>query len=148
MNEKRPLKLTEQRRVILEELRKVKTHPTADEIYQCVRKRLPKISLGTVYRNLEILSAAGLITKLELAGTPKRFDGLTERHYHVRCLRCGRVDDVPVQSIALLERSLRTLTDYEIVSHRLEFIGVCPDCRQETRDISADGVQKRGGAVG
>lgn len=148
MNDKRPLKLTEQRRVILEELRKNRTHPTADEIYQCVRKRLPKISLGTVYRNLEILTGAGLITKLELAGTPKRFDGITESHYHVRCMSCGRVDDVPVESIALLERSLRTLTDYEIVSHRLEFIGLCPDCRQEVRDVSDDGAERPGRAVG
>jgi hypothetical protein len=62
-------------------------------------------------------------------------------------MRCGRVDDVPFESIALLERSLSTLTDYEIVSHRLEFIGVCPDCRRETGDIAADGSDKRGGAV-
>ena len=140
MNDTRVLRRTEQRRVILEELRKLNTHPTADEIYHYVRKRLPKISLGTVYRNLEILSGAGLITKLELAGTPKRFDGVTRNHYHVRCMRCGRVDDVPVESIALLERSLRSLTDYEIVSHRLEFIGVCPDCRRETKDVAGEGA--------
>jgi Fur family ferric uptake transcriptional regulator len=57
--------MTRQRRVILEELRKVNTHPSADEIYEIVRKRLPRISLGTVYRNLEILSESGDIQKLE-----------------------------------------------------------------------------------
>ena len=66
------LKLTKQRKVILEELRKLKTHPSADEIYNIVRERLPRISLGTVYRNLEILSDAGVILKLDVAGSQKR----------------------------------------------------------------------------
>ena len=70
------LRMTRQRRVILEELRKVKTHPSADEIYEIVRKRLPRISLGTVYRNLEILSESGDIQKLEPGCSLKRFDGM------------------------------------------------------------------------
>ena len=60
--------MTRQRMVILDELRKVSSHPTADEVYEMVRKNLPRISLGTVYRNLEILSVMGLISKLEIDG--------------------------------------------------------------------------------
>jgi Fur family ferric uptake transcriptional regulator len=67
--------MTRQRKVILEELRNVDTHPSADEIYEMVRKRLPHISLGTVYRNLEILSETGAIQKLELGCAQKKFDG-------------------------------------------------------------------------
>ncbi|WP_041286382.1 Fur family transcriptional regulator [Desulfomonile tiedjei] len=121
--------MTEQRRIILEELRKLRTHPTANEVYEIVRRRLPRISLGTVYRNLEILSETGMILKLEMAGTQKRFDGKTENHYHVRCLGCGRVDDVAIEPISLIDSALDGVSDYRIVWHRLEFMGFCPKCQ-------------------
>ncbi|MBW2172694.1 MAG: transcriptional repressor, partial [Deltaproteobacteria bacterium] len=89
--------MTPQRKVILEELRMADSHLTADDVYKMVRARLPRISLGTVYRNLEILSRLGMIHKLELGGMQKRFDGKTQDHYHLRCLRCGRIDDVPME---------------------------------------------------
>ena len=72
-------RMTHQRRIILEELRNTRSHPTADEVYEIVRKRIPKISLGTVYRNLELLSESGVIQKLEIGGTQKRFDGTGRR---------------------------------------------------------------------
>jgi len=79
------LRITRQRRVILEELQRTKSHPTADELYRKVRRRLPRISLGTVYRNLELLSRSGLIRKLEIGGGKMRFDGIVEPHYHIHC---------------------------------------------------------------
>ncbi|PKN21112.1 MAG: transcriptional repressor, partial [Deltaproteobacteria bacterium HGW-Deltaproteobacteria-3] len=78
------LRITKQRQIILDELCSVTSHPTADVLYQMVRKRLPKISLGTVYRNLEIMSECGIIQKLDIGGTQKRFDGAPHIHYHVR----------------------------------------------------------------
>ena len=69
-------------------------HPTADEVYQVVRKRLPRISLGTVYRNLDVLSESGEISRLDRCGAQYRFDGDLEQHYHIRCSSCGRVDDI------------------------------------------------------
>jgi Fur family ferric uptake transcriptional regulator len=129
---KHPLRMTAQRRIILEELRNVLTHPTAGEIYEIVRKRLPRISLGTVYRNLEILSEIGMIQKLEMAGTQKRFDGIVENHYHVRCIRCGRVDDVLADSIPMINEALAEASDYEILWHRLEFVGLCPQCKKKS----------------
>ena len=123
--------MTKQRRVILEELRKLYSHPTADELYAVVRKRLPSISLGTVYRNLEILSESGMIRKLELSGTAKRFDAETVAHYHIRCKRCGSVADIPLEPLNKVDRAAQRVTDYEILSHRLEFTGVCPKCRSK-----------------
>jgi Fur family ferric uptake transcriptional regulator len=120
--------MTRQRTVILEELKKVKTHPGADEIYTMVRKRLPRISLGTVYRNLEVLSELRVIQKFEHVGTIKRFDGTPENHYHVRCVKCGRLDDVPFEIETNLEKKVRPYTNYSIIGHRLEFIGLCPEC--------------------
>jgi len=124
------LRMTMQRRAILEELRRVDSHPTADEVYEMVRQRLPHISLGTVYRNLELLSRHGMIQKLE-GGGQRRFDGFLENHYHVRCLRCGRVDDVEIEPIAAVDDVLQGLTEYEVVGYKLEFVGLCPQCRQK-----------------
>lgn len=122
------LRMTRQRKVILEELRKVNTHPSADEVYELVRKRLPRISLGTVYRNLEILSERGDIQKLELGCTLKRFDGVAENHYHIRCIDCGRVVDAPAGCGIQINHQLKNATNYKIIGHKLEFIGICPAC--------------------
>jgi len=93
--------MTKQRRVILDELRKLKSHPSADELYRRVRRFLPRISLGTVYRNLEVLSQQGVVQKVELGGPQRRYDGDATTHYHVRCVECGRVEDAPVKGIIL-----------------------------------------------
>ena len=122
------LRMTRQREVILEELRKVNTHPSADEIYEMVRKRLPRISLGTVYRNLEILFKSGDIQKLEYGCSSKRFDGNPTEHSHVRCIRCGRIADVPLVTSYKIHPEQAGVTDFEIIGHRLEFLGVCPQC--------------------
>lgn len=129
----RQCRLTKQRQVILEELRAVTSHPTANELYLMVRRRLPRISLGTVYRNLDILSESGVIRKLELSGNLKRFDGITDNHYHVRCTACGRVEDVRVDPIPMIEEIADKLVDFEITNHRLEFFGLCPSCREAER---------------
>ena len=122
---------TRQRKVILEELRMLDTHPSAADLYEIVRRKLPRISLGTVYRNLELLASSGAILKLESGGGQARFDGNPDRHHHVRCSVCGRVDDVhrPVGDRGLAK--IGTLEGYEITDFRLEFIGVCPACQAE-----------------
>ena len=121
---------TRQRQIILEELQREKTHPSAQEIFARVRNRLPKISLGTVYRNLEQLAAHGLIRKVEGGGGQRRFDGDLSEHYHVRCLYRGRVDDAPLPMLSRLNQTFGKISDYAIMGHRLEFFGICPRCRE------------------
>jgi len=128
MNSKPQRRLTKQRKVILEELRKVTSHPTAEDLHHLVRKRLPKISIATVYRNLEILSAEGMVLKMDLSGTQRRFDGTTQNHYHIRCSRCGRVDDVHIEPIPMIEETVQRFCGYRVESHWMEFTGICPDC--------------------
>ena len=123
-------RMTKQRTMILEELRTCDGHPSADELYERVRKRLPRISLGTVYRNLEVLCELGEIQKHEYGGTLKRFDGDPRLHYHIRCTCCDRVDNVPVSGIKDLVKELHPVTQYKIIGHHLEFIGLCPECAQ------------------
>lgn len=123
-------RLTKQREIILRELKKTDTHPTADELYERVRKKLPKISMGTVYRNLEVLSNSGLIMKLEIPGSPNRFDGNSSPHHHVRCIKCGRVGDVR-NLPSLPDISETAQSDFEILGVETEFYGLCPKCRGE-----------------
>ena len=127
-------RITKQRQVILEELRKLNTHPSADEIYKVVRRRLPRISLGTVYRNLEILAQMGKIQKLELSGSLKRYDWDTNKHYHIRCVCCDRVDNAPVAPLNQLEDELYEATVFEIIGHNLEFTGLCPECSRKSKN--------------
>ncbi len=122
------LRMTKQRKVILDELRKACSHPSADEVYEIVRKRLPRISLGTVYRNLEVLTEIGEIQTLELAGTLRRYDGNPEPHYHIRCVRCDLVEDASMEAIPNLEEKLTSQTGFKILGHRLEFLGLCGKC--------------------
>ncbi|MGB9626473.1 MAG: Fur family transcriptional regulator [Phycisphaerae bacterium] len=126
------MRMTRQRRVILEQLRKVCTHPTADEVYRMVRRRIGRISLATVYRNLEMLADRGLIRRLDLAGGARRYDGDTKDHYHVRCVRCGRVGDVYAGRLRALEATFGGASDYAIMGWRLELIGLCPRCRRRS----------------
>jgi Fe2+ or Zn2+ uptake regulation protein len=135
------LRMTRQREVILEELRKVNSHPSADEVYEMVRKRLPRISLGTVYRNLEILSESGEIQKLEPGCTLKRFDGNPSEHSHIRCIRCDRIADVPMVSGPEIDLEQVDATDFEIIGHRLEFLGICPQCLGKSESAAEQGPQ-------
>lgn len=123
------LRITQQREIILEELKAVKTHPTADALYDMARQRLPRISLATVYRNLEWLTGHGMVQKIEVGGRQKRFDGNTAEHYHIRCIKCGKVDDVAVNPIENLDNRIEKTCGYRVMGHRLEFMGICPECR-------------------
>jgi Fur family transcriptional regulator, ferric uptake regulator len=125
---KKNLRKTEPRRVILEEIKSLTSHPTADEIYDLVRKRIPRVSLGTIYRNLEILSSEGLIQKLDIGGTQRRFDGCTNNHYHFRCMSCGQVVDLTTKPLKEIESTISKLSPCEIHGHRLELIGLCMSC--------------------
>jgi Fur family ferric uptake transcriptional regulator len=128
LQKKAKLRMTRQRKVILDELRKVQTHPSADAVYERVRRRLPHISLGTVYRNLEILAESGEIQKLDLGCKQKRFDGQAGRHFHIRCIRCERVADAPSALNVAIDYSLEGAADFKIIGYNLEFTGICSVC--------------------
>jgi len=132
MNAPAPMiRLTTQRQIILEELAKVKSHPTASELYDMVRKRLPRIGLGTVYRNLDLMADSGMILKLEVGGTQKRFDATTKEHYHIRCSSCGKVDDIDVPVVQELVAQAAETTPYMILGHHVEFTGICAACQKK-----------------
>lgn len=104
-------------------------HPTAEWVYRQARRRLPRISLGTVYRNLKQLAELELIREIHTGGHPARFDGNTGRHYHIRCLGCGRVNDLPMSVDTRLEEEAGRAMNYQILGHQVEIHGLCPLCR-------------------
>lgn len=121
---------TIQREAILHELRMRKDHPTAEELYGALRDTMPQLSLGTVYRNLEQLSTAGIIRKLDVSGKKMRFDGDLTPHHHIRCKQCGGVRDIPSGATVVLDRQMESMKEeYQCDSYTLEFKGVCPACR-------------------
>jgi Fur family transcriptional regulator, ferric uptake regulator len=125
------MRLTTQRQIILEELGKVTSHPTANEVYDMVRRRLPRIGLGTVYRNLELMADSGIILKLEVGGTQKRFDAIVAPHYHIRCADCGRVDDIAIAVQEQINAVAAEVCDYQVFGHHIEFSGLCRECREK-----------------
>ncbi len=143
------LRMTHQREVILDEMGKCKGHPTADTLYERIKKKLPRISLATVYRNLEILSEAGMIRKLEISGRQKRFDRQLEQHHHIYCVQCHRVDNLRVETVS--PESAAEI-GYRISGCRIEFFGICPDCQKKNErrkpaasadeTVPADGAAK------
>jgi Fur family ferric uptake transcriptional regulator len=125
------LRMTRQRKALLQAIGHGEKHPTADEVYRRVRTKLPHISLATVYRNLEVLTEHGLVQRLDVGGSQRRFDAEPGHHHHVRCLECGRVEDVRVDLPQAVVSKARRGTDYRITGHRLEFVGQCGRCKRE-----------------
>lgn len=125
-------RMTEQRRAVLEALASVDTHPTAAEVYEMVREELPDVSQGTVYRNLHKLVELGYAQELDYGPGASHFDATVKPHYHVRCARCGRVDDLHVdrKPVPCIDEAREAAGDWEIFEHRVEFMGLCPDCRK------------------
>lgn len=122
------MRKSKQREVILKVLRRTKSHPTADWIYQQARKSLPKISLGTVYRNLKLLKKKGEILELHYGDAQSRFDANPENHYHFNCQRCGRVYDLEEPLRKDMEKDLAKKLGLVVTTHRVEFYGICRKC--------------------
>lgn len=119
---------SKQRETMLSLLQTMKSHPTANEIYLEMRKTEPKISLGTVYRNLNLLSKNGSIARIDSHHDSVRFDGDTSRHYHFVCNLCGKVVDLMMDQIDLADE-VKEACGGEVNDHSLIFYGLCKDCK-------------------
>ena len=123
-------RMTRQREVVLDELSKLRSHPKADEIYQLVRKKLPNISFGTVYRNLKLLKELGFVRELSFGKSFSRFEARIDDHQHFTCTKCGKVLDIDKSyAVPTSEISING-NDMNVDDFRLEFYGKCEDCGQ------------------
>lgn len=124
-----PTRQTRQREIVFRIVASTSSHPTADWIYAKARKRLPTVSLGTVYRNLQVLEREGRVRAIDSWGKPTRYDADVSEHYHFVCLGCGSISDLPKPEggdsrVAPLVAS----PGYVVMGHSLEFRGYCPKC--------------------
>lgn len=129
------IRMTNQRRAILDALKQQGNHPTADEVYKIVRRRLPRISLGTIYRNLEIMADEGLVQKFKIGQGPFYYDSELKEHYHIRCLKCEKIDDVMFSLREDLDRTASLKSHYQVLGHSIQFHGYCPGCKKFMKNL-------------
>ncbi len=123
--------LTSQRRAVLDALKDFKGHPSAEEVYLLVKKRNPKVALGTVYQALSVLEEIGLVEAKRWSESPVRYDLNTKPHYDIRCTKCGEVAEIPGMEYEDLAARIQENTPYEITNATLVIEGVCPLCQAE-----------------
>lgn len=127
---RRGFKMTPQRRAIIEALHNDTSHPTAEDVYNNVKKTMPDISLATVYNTLELLHKIGGILKLEVIGGKAHYDPFTKPHIHLVCTMCGRIVDVE-KPIPEMELSKNERKGFKIKGFNIVFYGVCPNCQRK-----------------
>lgn len=122
------LKYSRQRESIKEYLNNTYEHPTADTVYMNLKQEFPNISLGTVYRNLNLLANIGEAIKITTPNGGDRFDGRTTPHYHFCCTSCGKVTDLEMEQIDFINEEAAKNFDGIIESHSTMFYGICNEC--------------------
>ena len=119
-----------QREKILELLAGTESHPTADWIYSRLKDEIPDLSLGTVYRNLKILTDQGEVRKLPLGSTFDRYEAKTTPHYHLICDKCGKVEDFEADYNSDLKQCVKRKSAFKILRHRIDIFGICEQCQK------------------
>lgn len=122
---------SKQRDTILKIVRESDDHPTADMVYSRARISISNISLGTVYRNLNLLSEQGLIKKFKIVGDNERFDKTIVMHSHFVCSHCGKVIDIMDENIREFINELSEKTDSLIERYEVSLLGMCSHCQLE-----------------
>ena len=136
------LPMTAQRRAVLEVLVARKDHPTADQLFEEVRVRLPDISRTTVYRVLETLVQMGAAQKVSHPGSAVRYDPFTAPHHHLVCLRCERLIDIVDPHLDGLRPPVQR-EGFEILDYSVHFRGICSRCRQLASGRPSAAAKKR-----
>lgn len=121
---------SQQRERILQSLRETKNHPTAESLYLQLKKEIPGLSLGTVYRNLKVLLDQGLVQKLPFGSGQDRFEAKIPPHYHLVCEQCGVVKDFDMAEYTSINKQAAAQSDFKISRHRIDFFGLCKKCQR------------------
>ena len=129
-----PVKYSSQREAILRFLKTRKDHPTADFVFQHIRKDIPNISLATVYRNLNQLADSGAILRLTTNGKMDHFDACVEPHFHFCCRQCNAVKDIEMEPFPELITRASEASDYKIEEVTVLFSGLCDSCKDTEAD--------------
>lgn len=120
---------TIQKDIVLDAVRMLATHATADDVYEYIHDKHPNIGKGTVYRNLNILAQEGEIRKIGIPEGPDRFDHTCTDHYHVRCIKCGDVTDVDMDVIPNMIDNIHNTHGMKFLDFDIIFSGICSNCQ-------------------
>lgn len=124
------LKLTPQRIAVYNYLKSTTSHPSAETIYKALQEDFPTMSLATVYKTLKVLVEVNLVQEINVGEGNFRYDGCTISHPHIQCIECSRVDDfIGNIDFSNLNESVADKTDYQILSNKVYFYGLCPECQ-------------------
>lgn len=121
-------RITPQRRAILNIIQKQGGHLSADEIYHLARREVPRLSLSTVYRTLELLKDLDVVSELHLAGDYYRYEAQSGEHQHLVCLNCGKVVEFQCTHSTKIHQRLADQHGFKITSSRVELFGYCEEC--------------------
>lgn len=136
MNKAVVLRNTPQRKLVLEVVRQSCDHPTAEIIFLRASKKAPKISLGTVYRNLAVLTELKEILKISSPHGPDHYDFNLEDHCHFLCKKCGEMCDIPLEcSPSQSELHAPEKSGFDIYGHTLTYFGICPSCKNKNLEV-------------
>lgn len=124
------MKYSRQRELILKTLKENCIHPTAEQLYELIRREEPTISLATVYRNLNLLAENGMVKKIEGLDGIAHFDHQTFDHYHFICTKCNRVFDIPCDIAPDLAQDVESRIGFRIASYDVSFRGTCKSCQK------------------
>jgi len=124
-------KVTPQRLAIYDMLSKTTEHPTAETIYNKLKPLYPAMSLATVYKSVEVLEKIDAIQVLNTGEDSFRYDANVAQHFHIKCMHCGKVMDVPCQDLEPLVENLEKKTQFTITGQQVYFYGICPDCQKQ-----------------
>lgn len=125
------LKLTPQRLAVYKYLMNTTAHPSAEKIYNDLQEDYPTMSLATVYKALKTLVEVDLIQEINVGEGNFRYDGNISSHPHIQCINCSKVEDFKAFSLANLNDDANKLTDFKILSNKVYFYGLCPECNKD-----------------
>jgi Fur family peroxide stress response transcriptional regulator len=125
------LRITPQRCAVYKELMKSKKHPTADEMFQTVKKEFPNISYDTVNRTLLTFTEIGLVDVVSTKGGPRRFDPVMDNHHHFHCVNCGKIIDFYSEQYSDLQIPKNIQDDFTVFTKRVVLNGLCKQCRKK-----------------
>ena len=131
------LKKSKQRDEILEILSEKNYHPDADELYIEVKKKLPNVGIATIYRNLEQLQRMGKIIKIDMPEGAACYDGNMEKHHHIKCNNCGKLQDVWLdKEIFKVSDINKIIPNYKVMGYAINFQGLCNNCTGDNISVN------------
>ena len=125
---------TKQLSVILDTIKKMPRHCTAEDVYKEVRKENPSVGKATVFRNMNKMAEEGILLRIEVPGGASRYELIAPKHYHAKCMVCGSLFDVEMDYIPDLENKIKDAHGFVFSGHDIIFTGICSSCRKKQEE--------------